>query len=43
MRRIEEFNRHFLDMKNKVEEIEKEVALSEIKVEEMVQRVKDVE
>ncbi len=38
LRKIEDFKRHFLEMKEKAEIAEKDLALSEIKVEEVIKR-----
>ncbi len=38
LRKIEDFKRHFLEMKEKAETAENDLALSEIKVEEVVKR-----
>ena len=38
LRKIEDFKRHFLEMKEKAKIAEKDLALSEIKVEEVIKR-----
>jgi chromosome segregation ATPase len=43
LKKVEEFKRKFLEMKAKAEESEREVALSEIKVEEIIKKTKELE
>jgi chromosome segregation ATPase len=43
LRKVEDFKRKFLEMKAKAEESEREVALSEIKVEEIIKKTKELE
>lgn len=43
LKKVEDFKRRFLEMKVKAEESEREVALSEIKVEEIIKKTKEIE
>ncbi len=43
LRKIEQFKAHYLSITQKAETLEKDLALSEIKVEEILKKTKDVE
>lgn len=43
VKKVEEFKKRFLQLKEKVEASEKEVAYSEIKVEEIIKKTKELE